>query len=247
MEWIQFFGVILIVGVLVFGGWCAVTRSPAAKGSHVSFKAIAGLVLIGCFLGFACLLADRITGFSIRGIGSLQAVTAQAMTDAAQVADLRQRVENQSATVDLVASQATKANTLSGTVASQVKEAEQKLKVLNKTIEDAKSTVDNLRQEGDFTLIVLKAENDDRKSFDELWKLSQDPSYRFTDMARAVWTTVLDAHANPIFETFAPITWADGVDPKKLSLNDLAQLFYSGNAYKPMVLQYISTHYCPVN
>jgi hypothetical protein len=225
---------------LTFGFWWAVTKSSSPKGSRASGKFVGGMVAVGCFFGFSCVLADRITSFSIPHVGSLQAVTAQAITDAAQVADLRTRVEHQSATVDLVASQAAKAATLSESVASQIKEAEQKLGILNAAIEEAKTAVEALKQEGDFTLIVLKAENDDRRSLDQLWVLAQDPNYRFKDTAQHVWISVVDGHASPFFQNAPNLPWAEGVDPIKLSINQLAELYNSGQVYKPSVLQYIA-------
>ncbi len=137
----------LLIGVL-FPFWRALSvqkELQSAKRSLVLFAC-----LLAVFSGLALILLDRVTDFTVPGIGTIHAITEQAITDAKTVADLKSRVENQSATVDLIASQAAKANELSQRVATQIDQAEADLKSLNKSIKEADDGLVRLEQEDEF-------------------------------------------------------------------------------------------------
>jgi hypothetical protein len=239
VEPIQIFGTILFVSVLAFTLWRLSSSKPQAKATHGSNLAIAFILLVTAFFSFACLISDRITLLDIPKIGTLHAVTKQALADAQDVATLKTRVESQSATVDLVAAQATKATELGETASAQIKQAEQRLSLLNNSISEARTTLDSLEQEEEFMFVVLAAQNDDRASFDKLWEFSRRQDYRFASIALQAWVTILDAHASAISSIFPPVSWLSGVDPSKLSLTQLSTLYYTGQTYKPSLLQYI--------
>ena len=116
----------------------------------------------------ALILQDRITGFKTP-VGTLQTVTAQALADAGDIAKLKTQAEQQTATINLVASEATKAKQLSETVAGQVTEAEKKLTALDAATKAAQATLNNMRQEEDFMMTVLAAQgNGDRPEIREI-------------------------------------------------------------------------------
>jgi hypothetical protein len=141
--------------------------------------------------------------------------------------------------VDLVADQATKAKELAETASDQIKQAKEKLNLLDASINEARTTLGSLKQEEEFTIVVLAAQNDDRASFDKLSELSQRKDYPFAGMASQAWATVLDAHASAISQIFPPVPWAVGFDPSKLSLAELSALYFSNQTYKPALIQYI--------
>ena len=124
-------------------------------------------------------------------------------------------------------------------MANQIKQADQKLGVLNDLITEAKSALDSLRQEEEFTIIVLAAQNDDRVSFDKLQNLSEKKDYKFAKMAAQAWATILDVHASPMSMSNFTGPWATGFDPSKLSLSDLSLLYQENRVYKPALLEYI--------
>jgi methyl-accepting chemotaxis protein len=91
------------------------------KGSAIT------LCLIGVFAGLALVLQDRLTELTVEGVGTIKSATERVQADAKAVTELRERVENQSATVDLIAKEASKAKALSEEAAKKNLEAEERL------------------------------------------------------------------------------------------------------------------------
>jgi hypothetical protein len=89
------------------------------------FKNPGRIVALSILAGFGLLLSDRITEFNIPNFGTIKAATQQATVDAETITKLKERVENQSATVDLIASQASKAQRLAEIADTQTKKADQ--------------------------------------------------------------------------------------------------------------------------
>lgn len=197
--------------------------------------------------GLVLILSDRITELTIPGVGTIRTVTEQAIIDAKTVADIKDqvssiktRVENGSATVDLVASEATKAKEMSELVAAQSKEASQKLETLNAALREANGALDKLKANNDFQSLILAAQNDDRLSFDKLSAIAEDKSNQFNNLAARAWETIFDAHSGPMSLSGFTMPWAPGIDPSKLTFHDLTEVFKSIPAgMKPALLEYI--------
>jgi hypothetical protein len=233
-------GVLLVVGGVLFSFW-QLTRTAKKEISRTSKAPLLMASFLSVFAGVAFALEDRITEFTIKGIGTIRTATEQAIADADDVASLKARVENQSATVDLVASQATKAKDLSETVAAQTKEAADSLKTLNAAITDAKVSLDDLKQQEGFTTLVMEAQSDERQSYDKLRTLAEDQNYRFAKLAGQAWLTIFEAHNGPFMGSGFTIPWKPGVDPSKLSFDELINTYQSAPApLKPAILEYIS-------
>jgi hypothetical protein len=120
----QVLGLLLILASISGAFWW-ITRHTKATGAVIT--AVLALCLFAVFSGVALILEERITKVIIPKVGTIEAVTQQATTDAKTISDLKARVENQSATVDLVAKQASSAKALSEQVEEQNKLAAQKL------------------------------------------------------------------------------------------------------------------------
>jgi hypothetical protein len=91
-------------------------------------------------------------------VGAIKAATEQAIADAATVGKLKERAENQSATVNLVATQASAAKLLAQQAEEQAKRAGQRLEALDKAIGEANAALAQLRPEADFTQLVVSAQ-----------------------------------------------------------------------------------------
>jgi hypothetical protein len=225
------FVMLLVVNTIALSWWWA------ARGS-VKSSILLGLggVFISCVLVFS----DRITDLTLNGIGSIKAAAQQAQVDANTVSELRKRVEGQSATVDLVAQEASKAKVLSEEVASKNDRAERKLTALDDTIKGATSTLRELESVTEFTMTVVAAQNDDRKAFDRLRDWSQDAEHPFRDRAMQAWSTIFESHSKPYYTSGFHIPWADGFDPSQLSLGDLTRYYLQASSQlKPALLEYI--------
>jgi hypothetical protein len=228
-------GMALVVFGLILGLFTIYWRYKDGSTELKYLSAIIGLAFV---CGLILLFANQITEFEGWGT-KIKMATQQAVIDAEAVAKLRQQVENQSATVHLVASEATKAKELSETAVNQTRQAEDKLKTLDSVIRDATNTISKLKEESDFLALTVAAQNDDRPSFDRLKEIADDPENRFSGNALQAYSTIVRTHSNPIWNSFQ-VPWASGVDPMKLSLTRLKDIY--GDAptpLKPGLLEFI--------
>jgi hypothetical protein len=181
----------LIIAISIFLTTWWVTSNHPYKGWSFS------MCLLCVFLGLILILYKRVTEVTIPHIGTIKAAAEQATADANAIAELKRRVENQSATVDLVA----------------------------KTAADAQQDVRRLRDVTDFSLIVLAAQCDDRHAYDQLWAWSEDSSFPLQRFATRAVQTIMDQHNPAMVRTGFSVSWNEGVDPQKLSLPELWQEF----------------------
>ncbi|OHB77746.1 MAG: hypothetical protein A2Z25_19155 [Planctomycetes bacterium RBG_16_55_9] len=226
-------GILLVLnGIAISAGWVM------TYGTHKA--SVITLCSIAVFAGLALILQDRITELTVKGVGSIKAAAKQAESDADAVADLKSRVESQSATVDLVAQEASKAKRLSEEVANKNERAEKKLETLDKAITRATSSLSDLELVTDYTMTVVAAQNDDRKAFDKLKTWSEDKNHPFHERAQQAWTSVFESHNKPYSVGGFKVSWVDGFDSSKLSLRDLANQYKNAPAQlKPALLEYI--------
>jgi hypothetical protein len=227
------FGAFLLLFGMGVGITCLFRKTTA-------FKNPGQIVALSILTGFALLLADRITEFNIANVGTIKAATQQATADAKTINSLKKRGENQSATVDLVATQAAKAQKLSETADTQTKKAEQKLDPLARALDNANATLAKLKDEEGFVGIVIAAQNGDRHSYDQLHQMAGSRSNRFSQMAGQAWLTIFEAHSNSSYPTGFKLPWKEGLDPAKLSFDDLKKAYDAAPAaLKPGILEYV--------
>ena len=135
------------------------------------------ICLVVIFFSIFLIIQDRATEITVKGVGTIKAAVEQATEDVNEIAELKKRVEAQSATIDLVAEKATKAQDLSEEIASKNEIAAKKLDQINSTLELAKNNLIELQSITDFIITVIAAQNDDRLAFDGLKKWSEDKKW----------------------------------------------------------------------
>lgn len=226
-------GILLILISITFAAWHITTKS-----THNYF--IITLCLISVFAGLALILQDRATELTVKGIGTIKAATQQAQSDAKTIAELTERVENQSAIVALVAKDASKAKEISEEVADKNRRAEEKLNTLDEAITKANTALADLETATEFTMTVVAAQNDDRKAFDKLKEWSKEKNYRFSSRAAQAWNTIFENHNKPFFFSDLTVPWIEGIVPSNLSLPELAKQYRKApTQLKPALLEYI--------
>jgi hypothetical protein len=226
-------GILIVLTILIFTAWRIVKQNERKKG-------LIPLCLIAVFAGLFLILQDRVTELTVKGIGTIKAATAQVQSDANTVAELKKRVEDQSATVDLVAKEALKAKEISENVADKNRQAEEKLLTLNEALTKANASLAKLDAATEFTMTVLAAQNDDRSAFDNLKKWSVDKNNSFSSKADQAWNTIFESHCTPMYSGGFTIPWENGFDPSKLNLSDLVKLYHNSPVQlKPALLEYI--------
>jgi hypothetical protein len=196
-------------------------------------------VSLATFAGAFLVLEDRVTELSIKNVGTIKAAAEQAVLDAKQIAEIRKRIEAQSAAVELVAKEATEAKRLSEDLSQKSQLAEKKLTELDQALNKASGTLSEIQQTMEFITTVSLAQSDD-KSFDKLKSLADDKSNQFYLRAGQAWVTILDQHSAPFFTAGFTFPWVEGVDPSKLTLQDLREGYDSLlPQLKPALLEYI--------
>jgi len=110
-------------------------------------------------------------------------------------------------------------------IAPRIKTAENRIATLDDEISKARGTMDDLRAHLEFAMTVISAQIDDRQAFDKLKTWSEDLKYSFKNEAQQAWIKILDDHATPFALSGFTIEWADGIEPSKLSFEQLKAEF----------------------
>lgn len=92
-------GILLVVNSLVLALYCAST-------GHQHIKSIIAVCVLAAFIGIVFTMHDRAIEITFEKIGTIKAASEQATADANEIAEIRKRIEAQSATVDIVAQRA---------------------------------------------------------------------------------------------------------------------------------------------
>jgi len=228
-------GILLVLNGITVSFWWIMTHG-SHKGSMLT------LSFLAVFAGIAFLISDRITELSMKGIGTIKAAANQATADANVVAELKNRVEAQSATVDLVAKEAADAKQLVDALSEKNSKAEKKLSQLDQSINDGNLAVKELQLYTQFNSTVLAAQNDNRQAYDQLWAWSKDSSFPFQKASAQVTQTIMDQHNPAIVRSGFSVPWNDGIDTQKLSLSELRQIFTSAPPHIRLgVLEFVWT------
>lgn len=112
--------------------------------------------LISVFIGLPLIIINRITEITIGHIGTIKTVTEQLTLDAEEVSKLRKRVEAQSATIDLVAQNATDAKKLSTEAKSLYEELSNKNILADKELKNISDKMLPLELKADYLSTLTK-------------------------------------------------------------------------------------------
>ena len=132
MQILQLVGVLIIVNALTCAGWFVANSKPLDGG---------GITLLGIAMvaGLALTFHERAIEITFGKVATLKAAAQQATTDAKEITAIRQRVEAQAATLDLVAKESADAKRLLKDLREENIKADDKLKLLEqRTMETAK-------------------------------------------------------------------------------------------------------------
>jgi hypothetical protein len=210
--------VLLSVGILIY--WLATGRrsKPLLKFVCVFIAAI----------GFLLILKDKLAEVTIKDWLSIKTSVAEATADAKTIADIKQQVVNQRATVDLVATEAQTAKNLSEEASNKVAVAERKLKDLNDSIQKANDSLKKLDAATEFSLLVSKAQNDDRAAFIQLGNIGTSSSSPFAQSAKSIADTIIQEVQTGTIVDYSTVTinWdLYGINPDTDSLQQLEQAY----------------------
>jgi len=198
--------------------------------------------IVVLLIGVVVLLRDRITEVAINGVGSIKAAAKQAEVDVAQIQEIREKVEAQGYAINLVAKEASIANERIQDIASKGDEARKLIDALSEAQSEAKKSQKQLESISNFMMTYIRAQNDDRKAYDDLFRMAQEKNGEWSSFAARAYATILDAHSQAFYSSGFKIPWKEGVDPSKLSIDEIIQIYKTTPVYlKPGILEYISS------
>jgi flagellar biosynthesis chaperone FliJ len=223
---LQLFGILIIVNILIFDLWWIVSQN-SRSGTAITFLTILTAFIL--LAGLVLIFNQRATELSFGKYGSLKVAADQVKADANEIAEIRKRAEAQSATIDLVAEQATKAKEASEQVALKNEKAEEKLAEINTALIKAKENLASLESYSNYYAIVLAAQGEDRMAYDQLGKWAAILSFPLRTQALHIYQKIMDDHSQGMFYSGFTVNWKEGVDPNELTFEELKQVFLSLN------------------
>lgn len=143
----------------------------------------------------------------------------------ADVNTLRDGVQSQRAALDRIDADVAETKKRMANIAGNSTAAEEKLAMIEKTVEQTGQTLAQLQMSATFSNTVLAAQNDDRQAYDRLWILADDPSFPLREAAARVVQNMMDQHNPVIVRGGFTVKWTEGVDPNQLSLQSLKEAF----------------------
>ena len=203
-------GFVIILIALFFIGWWVLT-------DHQHKQWALTLCIMAIFTGIFMILQDRAIEISLKGIGTIKAAAQQAATDAEAIANLKKRVETQSATVDLVAKSANDASELVNKLQEKSEITDNKLTQLDDATQDALNALQGMERATDFATTLLAAQNDNWIAFDQLRKWADDKTFPLSEIAGNAYVKIRVSYGSVIEPGYLNINWSPGIDPSKLS------------------------------
>jgi hypothetical protein len=217
----QVTGIILIlvsIGILIY--WLATGRRSKPLLKYVCvFIAIMGFLLI---------LKDKLVEVTFKDWLSIKTSAAEATADAKTIAAIKQQVENQRATIDIVATEAQTAKNISEEASNKVVAAEQKLRNLDDAIQKANDSLAKLDAATEFSVLVSRAQNDDRAAFIQLANIGVSTNSPFAQSAKSIADTIIqEVQTGTIVDDSAVTIHWDlyGINPDTDSLQQLEEAY----------------------
>ena len=140
---LQLLGIIIIANSLIVSGWWLLNGKPWSVG-------LGTLLILALVVGLALIFNERAIEISFGKVATLKAAAAQAQTDANEIAKIRERVEAQAATMDLVAKESAEAKKLLAQLSEQNKIAEEKLQSITEKTSQIKKLPDGRSMFGNY-------------------------------------------------------------------------------------------------
>ena len=211
-------GFLIILNAVILTAWWG-SAYPGHKGWAVV------VCILALFAGIVVMLQDRAIEISLKGVGTIKAAAQQASVDAAAIATLKERVEAQSATVDLVAKSAGEARELVGDLAEKSRASDERLAQVDEATRQAEAALKDLERATEFATVLLAAQNDSWNAFEQLRKWADDKSFPLQQIAENAHVKIRVSYALPFAPGYLNIKWAPGVDPAKLTFRDFVRTY----------------------
>jgi hypothetical protein len=213
--------ILVAVGLLIF--WLATGRrsKPLVKFACVFLATI----------GFLLVVKDKLVEVTLKDVLTIKTSASEATADAKSIASIKANVENQRATIDLVATEAERTKILSEDASNKLASAELKLAALDVGIKKGNESLKQMDAAIAFSLIIAKAQNDNAAAFGDLIQISASTNSPFASAATGLVNTILhEVETEVILESESVgIHWElYNINPDKATLPELIS-FYSAH------------------
>ena len=209
----QFFGLLIVINGIVITGFLFYTTGKLHFLWLGAFIVVAGVLL---------LITERIVEISYKGF-NIKAVAEKAIIDARQISEIKGRIETQSATVDLVAKSADDARNLVRSLEKKNSDIESKVGKIDSDVQKSDKVLANLEKMNDFSSVLLAAQNDDAKAYEQLTKWIDKKDTPFWKIAANAVVKIRADAGGPIEPGFINIDWK-GIDPKSFSFPQITSV-----------------------
>src|SRR3990172_5218323 len=146
----QIIGLVIIISALIIIFYSAIKKKPNVKSiTFIIFP-------ISLISGVALIVIERITEIPVPYIGAIKTAEKQATSDAEKISKLKERIEAQSATIDLVAQNATDARKLSTEAKSLYEDLSNKNKIADKELKNISDKILPLELKADSLSTLTK-------------------------------------------------------------------------------------------
>lgn len=212
---LAFFSLLLFISILIL--------LIIGKLTTTKFVAASLPVLI-LFIYFS--VGYRITEMSLAS-GTIKLASDQAQKYAAQIREVRNRVNEEQGSIAAASMNISKTDALVSELSRKNASAEIKLATISSELVKSDSLLSNLQKQSEYETTVSAAQSDDRHAFEKLKGLASDPTSPFQTLATSAWKTIR-TQANMIssMRTTYTVNWPASFDPKKINFDALSQMFF---------------------
>lgn len=210
-------GLLMIINSLILTGFWLI-----GENTHKGW--VVTICIIFIFVGMFFILQDRAIEISLKGIGTIKAAAKQATVDAELIDSIKQRIEAQRSTIDLVAKSADEAKALSTEARQLTKDVSEKNEQLDDLYNQAQKKQKELEEITEISRLVIAVENDSRQAFNKL-KQTLDSNSKFRELTINAIIKARTAY-RVIEPGYVIIDWDKlGLDPKKLNIEQFRQVY----------------------
>ncbi|MBU0547861.1 MAG: hypothetical protein KJ710_02815 [Candidatus Omnitrophica bacterium] len=216
-----------LLGFLMIGNAFIITFYCLFNGIQNKTLVISSCILL-IVVGIAFVFQDRAIEITFGNIATIKTAAKQAAIDAKTVSDLKERVESQSATVDLVAKSSKETREIMEEVAQKNKILGGKVEDLNNLTSKVTDKLKELEMITEFSRVATEAQNDNRYAFDKLVLWYDDKS--FSTMRKLISNIVIKIrtdYAGVLDQGYLKFDWPKNVDSNKISLSDFEVIYRS--------------------
>jgi hypothetical protein len=234
-----------IAGLLVIANCMVVFFLLLANGKSPDWIGGIGFVAL-LVVGLALILNDKITKLGLKD-GTIELVQ-QAKSDLAEIAEIKGQVqklkdqaETQTATINLVATEASTAKKLTEELTEKSQKADEKLVQIDQTLSKALISLNTIDEYTGFHAVALAAQTGNRKAFDEIRRIADSQKPPFSGMALQVFKEIMSKNTPSMYMRPGDPPWKEGVNPKKLLIGDLKASYDAAPNLRPNILSYATS------